>query len=267
LGGILLGWQALDRLGFGLSQLADAWIAWRRVRELMGAADTAAQASAPPSFSPRRAKRRSRAPSERPVFETVRMSFQHASSSRPLLDSVSCTIRSGERLLLEGASGAGKSTLAALIAGLRAPTSGALLAGGIDRQTLGPSGWRQRVAMAAQFHENHVITESFAFNLLLGRCWPPSAEDIDLAEAVCRELGLGELLERMPGGMFQMVGETAWQLSHGERSRLFLARALLQEPDLCVLDESLAALDPENLSLVIACLEKRAHSVLAIAHP
>ena len=66
-------------------------------------------------------------------------------------------------------------------------------------------------------------------------------------EAICAELGLGDLLDRMPAGLLQMVGETGWQLSHGERSRLYIARALLQDAELVVLDESFAALDPENL--------------------
>jgi len=74
-----------------------------------------------------------------------------------------------------------------------------------------------------QFHENHVFTGTFAFNLLMGRAWLPRQEDLIEAEALCRELGLSELLDRMPAGLMQMVGETGWRLSHGERSRLFLA--------------------------------------------
>ena len=120
---------------------------------------------------------------------------------------------------------------------------------------------------APQFHENHVFTGSFAFNLLLGRRWPPRAEDLREAEAVCRELGLGELLERMPGGLWQIVGETGWQLSHGERSRLFVARALLQDADVVVLDESFAALDPETLRQALPCVLERARTLLMIAHP
>jgi ABC-type transport system involved in cytochrome bd biosynthesis fused ATPase/permease subunit len=73
------------------------------------------------------------------------------------------------------------------------------------------------------------------------------------AEAICRALGLGPLLERMPAGQ-QPVGETGWQLSHGERSRLYIARALLQGADLVILDESLAALDPETLRQALGCV-------------
>ena len=78
---------------------------------------------------------------------------------------------------------------------------------------------------APQFHENHVFSQTFLFNLLLGRAWPPRREDIVEAEAVLRELDLGPLLARMPSGLEQLVGDSGWQLSHGERSRLFIALA------------------------------------------
>jgi ATP-binding cassette subfamily B protein len=100
----------------------------------------------------------------------------------------------------------------------------------------------------------------------MGRQWPPQAADLTEAETICRELGLGDLLERLPGGLHQMVGETGWQLSQGERTRVFLARALLQNPDVLILDETLGALDPENVDRASRCLQKRARTVLAIAH-
>jgi ATP-binding cassette subfamily B protein len=65
----------------------------------------------------------------------------------------------------------------------------------------------------------------------------------------------------------QMVGEGGWQLSHGERSRIFLARALLQNADVTILDESFAALDPENLKTALHCALERAETLVVIAHP
>ena len=112
-----------------------------------------------------------------------------------------------------------------------------------------------------------MLTGSFAFNLLMGRAWPPSPEDLEEAAAVCGGLGLGPLLARMPAGLMQNVGETGWQLSHGERSRLYIARALLQGADLVVLDESFAALDPISLDQAMRCVLDRARAVLVIAHP
>jgi ATP-binding cassette subfamily B protein len=64
-----------------------------------------------------------------------------------------------------------------------------------------------------------------------------------------------------------MVGECGWQLSHGEKSRVYIARALLQGADLIILDESFAALDPENLKAALECTLKRAATLMVIAHP
>jgi ABC-type transport system involved in cytochrome bd biosynthesis fused ATPase/permease subunit len=71
----------------------------------------------------------------------------------------------------------------------------------------------------------------------------------------------------MPSGLQQMVGETGWQLSHGEKSRVYIARALLQRARLVMLDESFAALDPRTLRDVLACVLRRASTLLVIAHP
>ncbi len=201
------------------------------------------------------------------MLEAHELVYRHAGRPEPVLRGCDLRIAPGDRLLLEGSSGSGKSTLTALLAGWRQPASGLLLMGGLDRHSLGEAGWRRRVVAVPQFHENHVLTESFAFNALLGRDWPPSQADLDEVDAVCRGLGLGELIDRMPGGLLQMVGDTGWQLSHGERSRLFIARALLQRPDLLVLDESFAALDPRNLSRALGFVSSRAGALLVVAHP
>jgi len=67
--------------------------------------------------------------------------------------------------------------------------------------------------------------------------------------------------------MLQMVGDTGWRLSHGEASRIYLARALLQDAPLTVLDESFAALDPETLAQCMRCAWARSHTLLVVAHP
>jgi ATP-binding cassette subfamily B protein len=108
---------------------------------------------------------------------------------------------------------------------------------------------------------------SLGFNLLMGRTWPASENELEEARLLCEELSLGPLPERKPSGMMQMVGETGWQLSHRERSRIFLARALLQKAPLTILDESFAALDPETLEICLACVLRRADTRLVIAHP
>jgi ATP-binding cassette, subfamily B, bacterial len=71
----------------------------------------------------------------------------------------------------------------------------------------------------------------------------------------------------MPAGLLQLGGETGWQLSHGERSRLYIARALLQRADVIILDESFAALDPETLRRALRCVLNPAPTLLVIVHP
>ncbi len=259
LGGVLLSYQAFRRLMAGVSQLADVAIAWRQVAPMFLAAASADDAEAVP------AEAASTGP--RTVLEAHDLTFRYPERTQPAISGASLRIEKGDWLLLEGSSGGGKSTLSALLAGLRQPDSGLLLSGGLDRSTLGSAGWRKRVTAAPQYHENHILAGTLAFNLLMGRQWPPSAADLAEAEAICRELGLGDLLQRMPSGLMQMVGETGWQLSQGERSRIFLARALLQRPELVLLDESFAALDPENLRQSLECVLRRAETLLVVAHP
>jgi ATP-binding cassette subfamily B protein len=262
IGGALLGYRALRRLAAGVWHLADAWVAWRQVAPLFRAGARRERPGAP-AFVLQAGRERP----ETAVLQAEDLTFRYRARPDPVLKGVSVRVGERDRILLEGPSGAGKSTLASVLVGMRAPDSGLLLAGGLDRETLGAQGWRRRVASAPQFHENHVITGTLAFNVLMSRPdWPPGQEDVDLIEPLFRELGLDGLLERMPQGVRQMVGESGWQLSHGELGRLFLARALLQDASLVVLDESFACLDPENLRLCLACVRKRAPSLLLITH-
>jgi ATP-binding cassette subfamily B protein len=256
-GGTLLAYRAWKRLTAGAWQLAGAAVAWQRTavlfraatrQELPGALDIVASKNSPL------------------VVDARNLTFRYSDRTEPVLRGANLEIARGGRVVLEGASGGGKSTLVSLLAGVREPNSGLVLMDGFDRPTLGAAEWRRRLAAAPQFHENHVLAETFAFNLFLGHPAVLMPADFDEAHAICEELGLGDLLDRMPAGMLQMVGETGWQLSHGERSRLYIARALLQDAELVVLDESFAALDPENLKRAVECVAKRARSLLVIAH-
>jgi ATP-binding cassette subfamily B protein len=275
LGGILLAYRALKRVSLGLIALADAIISWQQVAPLFQAAGRTQLLGSPavaltPSSGEDDVRNDAVGNDERgnqAVMEAHDLVFRYQERGEPVLKGCSLRVRPGDRLLLEGSSGGGKSTLASLLVGLRVPQSGLLLLRGLDRQTLGDEGWRQRIVSAPQFHENHVLTETFAFNLLMGRRWPPHEEDMQEASAICRELGLEPLLNQMPAGMLQMVGETGWQLSHGERSRVYIARALLQRAEVVIFDESFAALDPENVKLALDCVLRRARTLLVVAHP
>ncbi len=260
LGGVLLAFSGFKRLAGAFTDVAGAWTPWRRVGPLFRAA------ARPERLEQVYTAERGGQPEDK-IVEAERLTFRYRETGAPALQSCSLVIRRGERILLEGPSGGGKTTFASLLSGMREPESGLLLINGLDRHTLGDKRWRRQVAAAPQFHENHIVTETLAFNLLMGRAWPPAPKDIEEAEAVCRELGLGELLDRMPSGLLQMVGEGGWQLSHGERSRIYIARALLQSAEMVILDESFAALDPESLQTALECTLQRSETLMVVAHP
>jgi len=236
-GGVLLAFHGLDKLAASAASLIDASVAWHHLQPLLQAAPAATGSLTPagPAGS----------------IEVRDLGFSRG--GRSILTDVNLTIRLGDRVLLEGPSGSGKSTLAALLAEIRPLPSGTIAGS-------------SSVALVPQFHENHLLSASLAFNLLVGRRWPPTDDDLTEAWQVCEELGLGPLLARMPSGIEQPVGECGWQLSHGERSRVFVARALLQPTGLVVLDESLAALDPEALRQTLETVLRRAPAVMVIAH-
>jgi ATP-binding cassette subfamily B protein len=276
MGGVLFAAQGLGKLVSGSQSLVSLFIAWQQVGPLFEAAarqrqiqplDFVSVKQQPSPASSGNGDQLSSVSHEQPLIQARDLVFRYRPLGRPVIQECSLQINQGDRVLLEGPSGGGKSTLGAILTGLRTPESGSLLLWGYDRQILGAEEWRRHTVMAPQFQENHVFSETFAFNLLMGRRWPAQPEDLQEAETVCQELGLGELLERMPSGFQQMLGESGWQLSHGERSRLYIARTLLQKADLIILDESFGALDPENLSRALRCVLQRAPTLLVIAHP
>ena len=266
IGGVLLAYRALERGVAGFTLLVDAFVAWRESAALFKAGgqreqsgdSLGAPAVAREHFGPTYA-----APDgEGHFLEAHGVEFAYPGGARHVVRNCSFKIDTGDRVLLESVSSAGSSALVSLIGGLRRQSAGLLLVGGLDRGTLPADAWARLVATVAQPHENHVFANTLAFNLLMGRRWPPEAGDLKDAEAVCCQLGLGSLLQRMPGGLHQVVGDTGWQLSQGERARLFIGRALLQNSKLLVIDAALASLDADALGQVLNCVAERAPSVL-----
>jgi ATP-binding cassette subfamily B protein len=270
LGGMMLVFWSLRQLGEIAPGLAAAALAWKRTRPMFRSAAAAASAAEAAPVSAATSATTTAADDDavgnRGLLVARDVSFHYAGRPEPALRASSFAIRRGERVLLTGPSGSGKSTLGALLTGLRQPSSGALMLGGFDHHSLGPARWRERSGGVPQFHENHVLCAPLVFNMAMGRGWPPTAQDWREVETICSELGLGPLLARMPAGLQQMVGDSGWQLSHGERSRLYVARSLLQDLDVRVLDESFAALDPETLEQVLDCVLRRTRTLVVVAH-
>jgi ATP-binding cassette subfamily B protein len=257
LGTLLFAAGALERFTYGLTAACSAWVSWQIISEILVKAENVddgmeAVVSAPDTG--------------RVIFGQD-LTFFQPGRIEPTLSRCSLAIEKGDLLLCEGGSGSGKSTLAKVLAGFVHPAGGILLSGGLDRHVLGSSRWRRRVVLAPQYHENHIFSAPLYFNLLLGRSYPFSQGDLEDAREICQQIGLGELIASMPAGLDQIVGDTGWQLSQGERSRVFLARAILQNSELTMLDESLAALDPENLERCLECVLKKCKTLMVIAHP
>ena len=194
------------------------------------------------------------------------LDYAYPDSPRPVLEDLDLEIDAAGKLLLTGESGSGKSTLGALLSGRLKPDTGSILSGGVDQHLAGAGQWLQRVCHVPQPGDNHVLTDTFAFNLLLGRAWPPTAADLEEAQSVARRLGLGPLIDRMPAGMMQMVGEGGWRLSQGEQARLFLARGILQGAKLLVMDELLAPLDPVTSLEVVRAVEALPNQLILVEH-
>jgi ATP-binding cassette subfamily B protein len=260
LGGVLLIYSAVTGLTQAISDLIDARICLSDLKRFFSR-DALLSDKRPAWVSPPEPS------SQGSVLLGRNLELKNPRTRAALLKDVHLTLKTGDRVLLTGPSGSGKSSLAALLAGQRESQGGILLLDGLDPATLGSRNWRKRIALVPQYHENHIYSECLAFNLLMGRAWPPTGEDLQEARALCHELGLDDLLEAMPSGLFQQVGDGGWRLSQGERSRIFLARALLQDSDVIILDETFAALDSRTSVKVMECLDRRAKAILVIAHP
>jgi ABC-type transport system involved in cytochrome bd biosynthesis fused ATPase/permease subunit len=180
----------------------------------------------------------------------------------PALDGVDLDLRPGELVAVVGASGAGKTTLGRVLVGLTRPDEGFLLAGGRALADADLDGWRRRVAWASQHPV--LLPGTVTANLALGR---PDAGPAAVEEAA-RLAGADGFVRRLPAGYDTVVGAGGRGLSAGQRQRLGLARALLRDAPLLVLDEPTVHLDPAGAGRVSATVEalRGTRTILLITH-
>jgi thiol reductant ABC exporter CydD subunit len=178
------------------------------------------------------------------------------------LDSVDLELPAGSFTALVGESGSGKSTLARLLARLATPSAGVILCGEVCLTDLDLGDWRRQVAWVPQ-HPT-LFTGTVAENIALA---VPDASFAELQEAI-DAAGLGELIASMPAGVQTVIGEGGRRLSAGQRQRIALARAFLQDAPLVVLDEPTAHLDRDSAAAIGEVIERLAsgRTTLLIVH-
>ncbi len=193
-------------------------------------------------------------------FEQVR--FRWLADRPEVFDGLSLDIPAGARIAVLGPSGAGKSTLAALLLKVAAPQSGRILLGGVDIATLAGEAVRSRVAALSQL--THLFDDTIRNNLLLAR---PGADDAALWTAL-EAAQLAAFVRALPDGLDAWVGEGGAKLSGGQGRRLALARALLCDAPILILDEPCAGLDADIERDFMADLNAVAEgrTVILIAH-
>ena len=190
-----------------------------------------------------------------------RVSF-HYDPSRPILREVDFTLPAGRTVAVVGSSGAGKSTLVRLLFRFYDATGGAVRVGGIDVRHLKQESLRRAVGIVPQ--ETVLFHDTLGYNIRYGR---PKASNEEVWAAI-RAAQLDELVARLPEGLETRVGERGLKLSGGEKQRVAIARVLLKNPRILVLDEATSSLDSATERAIQGQLERIAQgrTTLMIAH-
>ena len=197
-----------------------------------------------------------------PEIHFDEVDFAYNQGKRPALHGVSFTLGAGETLGLVGPSGAGKSTAVWLMLRFYDPQQGRVLLGGRDIRELPLAFLRRHVAVVTQ--DTYLFHGSVADNLRFGN---PDATQEDLEEAA-RAANAHQFITELPSGYDTMVGERAVRLSGGQKQRIAIARALLKDSPILVLDEALSSVDAENEAVIQEALERlmKGRTTMVIAH-
>ena len=199
-----------------------------------------------------------------PLREGIRLedvSYRYPDGT-PALEDVNLDLRVGRVTALVGPAGAGKTTLASLVPRFYDPTSGRVLADGVDLRTVSRSSLRDQVSFV--FQETVLFDDTALENVRIGK---PDASEAEVQRAA-EIAGAHEFLSRLPDGYATRLGRSGGKLSVGQKQRLAIARALVRDARILVLDEPTSALDPETERRLVSALREASHGrvVLVIAH-
>jgi subfamily B ATP-binding cassette protein MsbA len=188
--------------------------------------------------------------------------FLYEGSEEPALHDINLTVNVGEVVAFVGASGSGKTTLLSLVPRFYRPTEGAVKIDGEDIRLIDRSSLRRQIGIVSQ--ETVLFDDTIRNNIAYGRSDATEHAIIEAAQAAFA----WEFIERLPQGLDTLVGENGLRLSGGQRQRLAIARAILRDPPILILDEATSSLDSESEKLVQKALANlvKARTTLIIAH-
>jgi subfamily B ATP-binding cassette protein MsbA len=193
-------------------------------------------------------------------FEKV--SFAYCGKDSLALENVDLEIAKGQTLAFVGPSGAGKSTLIHLLCRLYEPTAGHILVDGKNLDEFEFDSWREHIALVSQ--DVHIFNATVRENIAYGKLDASEAEII----AAARRAHAHEFIQDLPQGYDTLMGDRGLLLSGGQRQRLSIARTILRDPDILILDEATNALDPISETHIQAAIEElgQSRTVLVVAH-
>src|SRR5437763_452470 len=194
------------------------------------------------------------------AFEDVH--FAYPGGRQAAHDGLSFTVAAGEKIGIVGPSGSGKSSIARLLLRLFDPQSGTVRVGGQDIRTLDPEALRRLIAIVHQ--DTYLFHGTVEENLRLGK---PDATQAELEQAA-RDANAHEFIRQLPQGYQTIIGERGVNLSGGQRQRLAIARALLRDAPILILDEALSSVDAENKAVIQQAIDRlsQGRTTLILAH-
>ena len=247
---MLAGFESVQPLGVAFATLGRSLSAGRRLLDVAGAEPTIRDPEQPAAMP------------ANPALSFEHVCFSYDPAEGPVLDDVSLRAEPGRWIAVVGPSGAGKSTLAGLALRFWEADAGSVRVGDALVGSYLLEDLRNALAVVGQ--DTTLFTDTLRNNLRIAR---PDASDDQILDALA-VAQLGELPASLPGGLDGWVGEQGLTLSGGERQRLAVARALLKDAPILILDEATANLDPQTEEQLLAALHARLHerTVLVITH-
>ena len=190
------------------------------------------------------------------------VAFRYAQDQPDVLTDINLQIAPGSMTALIGASGSGKTTLVRLIARFFDASEGSVLVGGVDVRDLSSQQLAGQISQI--FQDSYLFQGSIGDNIRIGK---PDATDAEVLDAA-RQAGVAEIIARLPQGLDTSVGEGGARLSGGERQRIAIARALIKDAPILLVDEATAALDAENQAAIAEALARLRgkRTLIVIAH-